>query len=369
MKGDGRIYRRGKIWWAQFYVKGQLKRESAKTDDKEVAKKFLRAKVGNAAQGIVELGMKADRVTLVDLVDALEADYSANANRSSRMIERVKQHLVDFFGEKARVSSITKVRIQKYVENRRTQLLKRLGVEQAPAVATINGELRLLKHAFRLLVAAKRLNVDDVPEIVIKVSKENVRKGFVNPPEFAKLREALPAYLKDPIMFLYRSGWRLNEMRTLEWGDVDLASRTVTLRPEMSKNGEPRTLILDTELAAMIERLAETRDESRALVFVRNDKHAIGDFRKNWAKACKAAGLNGIIVHDLRRSAVRNMIRAGIPQNVAMRMSGHKTASIFDRYNIVDESDLAAGAQKMDAFMDASTKDYRRKIYPLRKVS
>ncbi|MBI3028810.1 MAG: hypothetical protein HYY64_04780, partial [Candidatus Rokubacteria bacterium] len=88
-------------------------------------------------------------------------------------------------------------------------------------------------------------------------------------------------------------------------------------------------------------------------VFVRvKGKHAgrpIGSFRKTWARACRAAGAPGLLVHDLRRSGIRNMVRAGVAEHTAMRISGHKTRSVFDRYDIVSESDLQEAARRIAA--------------------
>jgi integrase len=82
-------------------------------------------------------------------------------------------------------------------------------------------------------------------------------------------------------------------------------------------------------------------------IFHRKGK-PIGDFRKAWATACKKAGVPGRILHDFRRTAVRNLVRAGVPERVAMQMTGHKTRSVFDRYNIVSEEDLMEAAKRLD---------------------
>jgi integrase len=96
--------------------------------------------------------------------------------------------------------------------------------------------------------------------------------------------------------------------------------------------------------------LAETAREERGLevplVFHRNGK-PVGLFRKTWATACRKAGVSGRLVHDLRRSAARNLSRAGVPEPVIMRLCGWKTRSVFDRYRIVSESDLADGLAKL----------------------
>ena len=140
-------------------------------------------------------------------------------------------------------------------------------------------------------------------------------------------------------------------MRALEWRDVDLAGKVIRLRPEISKNKDGRLLPLQGELLEIIERAKQARQLSCPYVFHDNGQ-AIGDFRKVWKRACKQAGLGTIIVHDLRRSAVRNMVRAGIPEQVAMSLSGHKTRSVFDRYNIVSEADLARATERLQAHLE-----------------
>jgi integrase len=138
----------------------------------------------------------------------------------------------------------------------------------------------------------------------------------------------------------------------------------VRLRPERSKNRHGRTLALAGELAALVERRWQDRLVERRggqprvveLVFHRGGEPVV-DIRKAWAKATAAAGCQGRLFHDLRRTAVRNMVRAGVPERVAMATSGHKTRSMFDRYNIVSEADLRAAAERTSAYLAAIPAD------------
>jgi len=188
-----------------------------------------------------------------------------------------------------------------------------------------------------------------VPYISL-LHEDNARQGFLDHDRFIGLHDALTDYLRDPVALLYLSGWRLGEMQSLQWRDVDLAAKVVRLRAEHSKNRTSRLLPLTGKLLAVIERARAKRRLDCQLVFHRQGR-PIGDFRKAWSNACHVAGVDGLIVHDLRRSAVRNMVRAGIPERVAMALSGHKTHSVFDRYNIVSEADLAEASERLHAHL------------------
>jgi integrase len=141
-------------------------------------------------------------------------------------------------------------------------------------------------------------------------------------------------------------------MRSLEWRDVDLGGKIIRLRPEHSKNKEARPLPLTDELLELIERAKDNRRLDCSFVFYNKGK-GVGDFRKAWHKARKETKLGEVLVHDLRRTAVRNLVRAGVPERVAMSLSGHKTRSVFDRYNIVSEADLAQATERLQAHLES----------------
>jgi integrase len=203
------------------------------------------------------------------------------------------------------------------------------------------------------------------PHIAL-LEENNVRTGFFERVAFEAVRSHLPVELGDLITFAYLTGWRVpSEVQPLEWGQIDFVADTVRIEPGVAKNREARIFPMTLELRDVLERQALRRDQAqRALgqiipwVFFRlvakergGPKRAepIRAFTKAWKAACAAAGCPGRIPHDFRRTAVRNLVRAGIPERVAMTMTGHKTRSVFERYNIVSEGDLFEAARKLDA--------------------
>jgi integrase len=295
------------------------------------------------------IGPVEDRFTFEDLADALLIDYEVNRLRSIRSVRLSIEHLKARFALE-RALDITTEKIKKYVADRQ---------RDGAANASVNRELSALKRMFKLAVESGKLRFS--PHIPM-LAENNARQGFVDHGAFLALREHLLEYVKDPITFLYLSGWRLGEMKALEWRDVDLAGRVVRLRPEISKNKDGRVLPLSGELLELVERAGAKRRLDCPYVF-HLDGEPVGDFKRSWATACKAAGVGKILVHDLRRTAVRNMVRAGIPDRVAMTLSGHKTRSVFDRYNIVSEADLVLAAECLQQHL--SGQSAARKVTPL----
>jgi integrase len=161
------------------------------------------------------------------------------------------------------------------------------------------------------------------------------------------------------------TGWRIDsEVLPLEWRRVDFKANEIRLDAGTTKNREGRTFPMTQELRRLLK--AQEAEHTRLkqaghlfpFVFFREVAEGRGGekkprrikrFNKAWKNACRAAGCPGRIPHDLRRTAVRNFVRTGIPERVAMQMTGHKTRSVFERYNIVSEGDLREAARKIDA--------------------
>lgn len=196
--------------------------------------------------------------------------------------------------------------------------------------------------------------VDRVPYIPM-LKENNFRKGFFEHAEFVALKAELPGYLKGFITFAYKTGWRLSEVTGLTWNQVDRSQGIVWLEKGETKNDEGRTVYLVDELQETFQRQWIARKRSRKLtpyVFPNVDgTRRISDFRESWNKVCKDAKIGKRLFHDFRRTAVRNMVRAGIPEHVAMMISGHKTRSVFERYNIVNDADLQLAAQKQAIYL------------------
>ena len=109
---------------------------------------------------------------------------------------------------------------------------------------------------------------------------------------------------------------------------------------------ELRTLLRDQR--DYVSRLERTYSRIIPYVFVQSDGQQIMSMRRAWKSACKRAGLGNILIHDLRRSAIMNFSQKGIDQQTGMLLSGHKTASVYRRYNIPTEEVLRKAAEKLE---------------------
>ena len=345
IRGFGSPYLRGRTWWIRYHHRGEEFRESSKSARLVDAERLLKARWKQMGRGKF-IGPKEEKVLVNDLLDALARDYEQNGRRSLDTLKGRLEPLRAVFGLR-RAVDVNGALIAQYKADRLAAKTKRGTIV---AVATLNRELTTLKRSFRLGIEQERIL--HAPFIKL-LAEHNVRQGFVEPGIFEQIVKRLPSPIDSIARFAYITGWRKQEVLTLEWSDVDLENRRIRLRRENSKNEEPRVIVLTGDLLALVQaRWAARQYKTKAgkalstWVFHRRGRRLV-DFRDKWAEACRIAEVPGLLFHDLRRSAVRNMEKSGaVTQAVAMKISGHKTDSVYRRYRIVDEADIERALEK-----------------------
>lgn len=338
--------KRSAIWWIQYSFRGQVKRESSHSPHRVEAVKLLRRRHGEMGKGRL-IGPDAEKTTFGDLSAMLRTDYEVQGRRSLNRVMDAVNNLKEFFGE-SRALDITADRITSYISTRQAA---------GAANATINRELSALKRMFRLGERAGKVVQRPYIEML---TEDNVRTGFFEPDQFRSVLAKLSEDLKPVAVVAYITGWRIHsEILTRRWSHVDFNAGWLRLEPGETKNGEGRMFPLTPELRSALERQRErTEALQKAMeqiipwIFHRAGK-PIRSFRRAWLTACKAAGLPGRIPHDFRRTAVRNLERAGVPRSAAMKMTGHLTESVYRRYAICDEGMLREAAVKLAALHSA----------------
>jgi len=362
----GHVYRRKGVLWIKYYRNGKPYYESSHSAKKEVATRLLKRREGEISKGELP-GICFDKVTFDELAEDFLTDYRINGKDTLSKAERSVKYLKETFGGMKAVS-ISTAGVKAYIQVR---------MDMGYSNASINRELAALKRMLHLGAQCTPPKVNLVPYIPM-LKESNVRKGFFEAKEYKSLKDALPGVLKTVITFGYHSGWRISEILGLTWDRVDLREGIARLDPGETKNEEGRTLYFNEELMEEMKALHGKRRLGCLYVFHRDGKPIKG-FRKAWINACIKVGLcepvrdeHGTpvvikgkkgeekvvrkptrIFHDLRRTAIRDMVRSGVSERVAMKIAGHKTRNVFDRYNIVSDQDLRDAAQKKQAYFES----------------
>ncbi len=173
----------------------------------------------------------------------------------------------------------------------------------------------------------------------------NARQGFFTEGEVAAVMLELPQDVQPVVEFLYVTGWRLNEALTLTWDQIDWEGLAITISGDKTKGEDDR--VFPFGAAPDLKGLSEARLKGRDGVFVfHRSGRRIKTFIRSWRAACRRAGVKGRLVHDLRRTAARNFRRAGIDEGTIMKLCGWKTRAMFDRYNVIDATDLSLEVAK-----------------------
>lgn len=332
MASKGHLWKRGEAYYAIWYRNGSRFCVNTHRSDEAEAQAELVRLIAECESGNSPRPERTPPSIGVMLNEALRY-YRRKARKSLEHVERHAKRLkVGLAGKRA--DEITTDHVNEYAEKRQ---------DAGAANATVNRELAVLRLAFNLARKAGKIKPETVPYFEM-LPENNRRMGFFEQEQYEAVLSKLPDYLQGVLTIGYWTGMRKEEVLSLTWDRVDLFNRLVFL--ERTKNGEDRTLPLNDDLFDMLKRQAQGRVEECPFVFHRYGER-IRSFGKAWRTACKDAGCPRRLFHDLRRTAVRNLIRAGVPQSIAMKISGHKDGRIFDRYNIVDTRDVGEAMRKV----------------------
>jgi integrase len=341
-RGNGEVFRvnGSRFWWISYQLNGKLIRESSGKLTKTAAANKLKDRLLAVGNGNF-LGPRIEKITVDELYDDLLQDYRIKS-QTVEWAERVwNVHLKDSFSG-MRASHLGTNQITSYVE-------KRMG--EGAAKSTINRELALLRRAFSIGFDAEPQKVVRVPKFHkhIVSEKGNERRGFVEEHQYRKLADAAAGklWLRTLLALGYTYGFRKAELLEMRCKQVDLLNNTVCLYAGETKNGEGRTVTLTEECRLLVTELRREKHPEDFLI-TRANGEPVKDFRETWELLASAAGVPGLLFHDLRRSAVRNMARRGVSQKTAREISGHKTDAVFSRYNIVSEADIRDAARKIE---------------------
>jgi len=351
------VFKRGRFYWFQFMFNGQRVQKSTKQSDKGAAKDIesaFRTKLAKGEVGLKDKPRAGERATVADLLDRKWESYVEEKRATAANLSQINRAKADFGAKMA--DALSEEDFARYVESRR---------KKGARPATINRITDLVRSAYRLAGLP-------VPKAKHLSEKDNVRRGFFAPAEFAAVEAHLVDWLRDFAQFAHLTGWRAGSISELRWDAVDLDEGEIDLPGEFTKNGEPLKLPIDDELAELLARRKAARRVKTAtsaggseFVFHRDGKKITQSaYQRPWIRACVLAGqgtltcrecgeksarwyccgkttkYSGKLLHDFRRTAARDLIRSGTPQSVAMKVTGHKTDSMFRRYNITDTDDI-----------------------------
>ena len=372
-RGTGSIFLQpgSSIWWYQIWINGKRQRGSTGCRTKREADAFVRRKLAEYSVGLSS--PESQKVTVKELVEDVLLRNKNNGNKTVADDEsRWKNHLEPFFGH-LRATQVSSDLIDRYINKRKSDQTRS---KTAPENGTINRELALVKSAFNHGTEQTPPKVRFVPHFNM-LEENNVRRGFLQDEQYLRLSRECAVegvWLAGLFETAFAYGWREDELLALRVGQLDLLGKIIDLGE--TKNGDQRMIHMTEHVFQCLVRCVAGKKPDD-FVFTRDDGSRVKDFRQAWWNACIRAGLGrfecrdcdsnvsegrrcstcqskkkakyiGLKFHDLRRTGIRNMSRKGIPEKVGMLISGHRTDSVYRRYNIVDMEVLKTATAKIE---------------------
>jgi integrase len=323
-------------WWYSFTFHGRRYQKSSGVENRKEAEGIEAAFRTSLAKG--EVGVTdRPRFTIEQLLDRLEQRWQLERKATKQNLSLLKKTKEDWGTKLA--DDLTASQLEQYAIRRQRQDYSN---------ASTNRVLQCLRRAFNLAPREAKLTW---PKEFDLLPEDNRRTGFAAAEQMEKLLAALPNDgLRDYVRFAWCTGMRKAEAASLKWSFIH--DNQLVVSAEYCKSGKPHSIPISGPLVAIIERrraarVLKSNGGAQLCEFLfHRDGAPIQEFRKSWRTAARSAGCGNLLFHDLRRSAVRDMIRSGVPQSVAMKITGHRTIAVFNRYDITAADDMTAALEK-----------------------
>jgi integrase len=348
----------GKTYWIEYYFNSKRKRERI-GPSKAAAEQRLRDVLKARAEERYINKDKAAQTTLGKLCQWYLKLPEVKAKKSYRRDGEFIRHLLRIFGEKIKIKYLTAGKVESYQNKRLSEPSPRfLGKTIRPA--TINKEVTCLKTILNRAVRHDKLEFNPVKEVK-KLPENNVRMRIISKNDFERLVNECPIHLKPIILVAYYTGMRRSEIVNLSWEEVDLSKGFIRLAADRTKTSIGRSIPLHPQVKSMLAGLPKGLKTNR--VFLRKGT-PFSEIKTAFRSACNRADIKDFTFHDLRHCALNNLRLAGNDYFRIMAISGHKTMSVFKRYNLVTEEELSkvkwADENKIsgcvDTYMDTNEK-------------
>ena len=332
-RGQGSIFKRNGTWWCDYSADGKRHRESCRTSNRDEALKFLKKKQAKLAAGQM---IAPENVRICDLCALPLEDYDLRGVASQYIATlKVKSILLPALGD-VKASMLTSSRVKEYMKERLRKVQS----------STVNRELSLLRRAFQVGFNSDPPLVSRVPHFP-KLTENDARKGYLKPEHYKKLLSELPEDLRLLFVVAYHVGLRKGALLRIKWTQVDIPAKTIWMEgKKTNRKPEPIAVPIYGDMAKFLSIQPRTSE----FLFARGEE-PIKRFRESWDAACIRAGVPDLLFHDLRRTAVRNLRKAGVPETVIMKIIGHRTRSVFERYNITDHEDTQAAGRVAEQYL------------------
>lgn len=342
-----RPYKRkgSRFWWIAPWIEGRQVPQSSGETDYDLAERKLRILEGKIAGG-APIKARTDRDCFENMLRAVETDYAVKQRRSSKDLKRrIDKHLIPRLGHLP--AGKVAPAIPDYILERRKD-------ERPASNASINRELAIIRRAFTLGMRSGAVSsspfIEDLPE-------DNIRQGFFVEDHFRSVLAKANDLLADVLTVAYYTGWRIESILEMEWSYVSFKEQVIRLPANRTKNRKETTFPLEPfpELKTALERRlkktkeAERRGERIIPHVFHRDGGRVKSIRKAWELTRVRAGVPGRLIHDMRRTAVKNLIRQGWSETQIMNMVGFKTRAMFLRYAIITEEDILSRAKAIAA--------------------